>query len=69
MAHEITDGLDKETIAIVRQALAREIDTGEATKRIRYAQRVAAIERCGVRLVSREPQDIDRISRLLGLEL
>jgi len=69
MAHEISDGLDKETIAIVRQALRGEIDSGEATKRIRHKQRIAAIERCGVELVSRRPQDLDRISRLLGLEL
>jgi len=67
--HEISDGLDKDTLAIVRQALAGDIDSGEAMKRIRYAQRVAAIERYGVRLVSHKPQDIDRVSRLLGLEL
>ena len=69
MAHEITDGLDKETLDIVRQALAGEINSGEATKRIRHAQRVAAIERCGVKMVSHRPQDIDLVSRLLGLEL
>jgi len=69
MAHEITDGLDKETIFIVRKALAGDIDSGEAMKRIRYKQRIAAIERYGVKLVSQKPQDIDRISRLLGLEL
>ena len=69
MAHEISDGLDKETLDIVRRAMAGDIDTGEATKRIRHAQRVAAIERYGVRLVSHRSQDIDRVSRLLGLEL
>ena len=69
MAHEITDGLDKETLAIVRKALDGDIDSGEATKRIRHAQRVAAIERYGVQLVSHRPQDIDCVFRLLGLEL
>ena len=69
MAHEITDGLDRETIAIVRKALAGEINPGEATKRIRFAQRVAAIERFGVKLESKRPQDVDRMSRMLGLEL
>jgi hypothetical protein len=67
--HEISDTLDAATITIVRQALDGEIDAGEATKRIRYAQRVAAIERYGVKLVSNKPQDIDRVARTLGLEL
>ena len=69
MSHEITDGLDKETLAIVRQALAGKIDSGEAMKRIRYKQRIAAIERYGVQLVSHKPQDIERVARTLGLEL
>ena len=69
MAHEITDGLDKETIAIVRQALAGEIDAGEATKRIRRAQRLAQVARYRVPVANYQTQDLGRISRLLGLEL
>lgn len=67
--HQITDELDTNIIAIVRQALADKISTGEAIKRIRHAQRVAAIERYGVKLVNTEPGTLDRMSRMLGLEL
>jgi len=65
----ITDTLDAAIIVIVRQAMNGEISAGEAVKRIRYAQRVAAIERCGVKLVNTEPGTLDRVSRMLGLEL
>lgn len=69
MAHEISDTLDAATITIVRQALDGEIDSGEATKRIRRAQRLAQVARYQVPVATYQTQDLGRISRLLGLEL
>lgn len=69
MMGQITDNLDTETIRTVRQALNGEISADEAADRIRFEQRVTAIERYGVKLLSRRPQDVDRVSRMLGLEL
>lgn len=69
MAHEISDTLDAATITIVRQALAGDIDAGEATKRIRRAQRLAQVARYQVPIAGYRTQELGRICRLLGLEL
>ena len=67
--HEISDTLDFAIITIVRQALDGEINAGEATKRIRRAQRLAQVARYQVPLANYQTQDLGRVSRLLGLEL
>ena len=68
MAHEITDRLDANIIIIVRQALNGEIDSGQAMKRVRRAQRFAQIARYQVPTADLRPRDLNRISRQLGLE-
>ena len=45
MPKQITDTLDVAIITIIRQALAGEIDTGQAVMRVRRAQRFAQIAR------------------------
>ena len=54
---------------IVQQALKGEISSGEAVIRIRRAQRLVQVARYQVPIATYQTQDIDRISRLLGLEL
>ena len=68
MAHEITDTLDKDIITIVQQALDGKIDSGQAMKRVRRAQRLAQIARYQVPIADVRDGDLDRISRSLGLE-
>ncbi|MCK5307187.1 MAG: hypothetical protein KAJ73_01115 [Zetaproteobacteria bacterium] len=73
MAHEITDTLDKDIITIVQQCLAGKIDSGQAMKRVRRAQRLAAVSRYQVPISIKGTEltddQLDRLTRILGLEL
>ena len=73
MAHEITDILDKKILTIVQQALDGKINSGDAMKRVRRAQRMAAVERYQVptSIKGKELSDAQlvRMTRILGLEL
>ena len=54
MPISITDRLDANIIIIVRQALNGEIDSGQAMRRVRHAQRLAQIARYQVPIVKGE---------------
>ena len=73
MAHEITDTLDRKILTIVQQALDGKINSGDAMKRVRRAQRMAAVERYQVptSIKGKELSDaqLARMTRILGLEL
>ena len=57
MPISITDTLDAKIIIIVRQALNGEIDSGQAMKRVRRAQRFAQIARYQVPIRKGEKRD------------
>ena len=71
--HEITDTLDKDIIVIVQQCLDGKIDSGQAMIRVRRAQRLAAVARyqvpTSINGVSLTDDQLDRMTRILGLEL
>ena len=73
MAHEITDTLDKDIIVIVQQCLDGKIDSGQAMKRVRRAQRLAAVSRyqvpTSIKGIPLTDDQLDRMTRILGLEL
>ncbi len=57
MAHEISDTLDISILTIVQQCLDGEIDSGQAMKRVRRAQRFAQIARYQVPIRKGEKRD------------
>ena len=73
MGNEITDTLDSAIIIIVQQCLDGKIDSGEAMKRVRRAQRMAAVSRYQVPVTIKgtplSDDQLDRMTRILGLEL
>ena len=72
MAHEISDTLDAACLFIVQQALYGELDSGEAVRRVRRAQRLAAVARYQVPISIKgttfSDAQVARMTRILGLE-
>ena len=70
--HEITDTLDSSIITIVQQCLDGKINSGEAMKRVRRAQRLAAVSRyqvpTSIKGTPLTDDQLDRLTRILGLE-
>ena len=73
MAHEITDTLDAAVLTIVQQCLDGKIDSGEAMKRVRKAQRLAQVARyqvpISIKSTTFSDAQVARMTRILGLEL
>ena len=68
MVGRITDTLGAAILYFARLVLNGEMDSGEAVKCIKRAQRLAEIERYGVPLMSYQTNDLNVIARRLGLE-
>lgn len=68
MVGRITDTLGAAVLYFARLALTGEMDSGEAAKCIKRAQRLAEIERYRVPMASYQTRDPKRIVKMLGLE-
>ena len=73
MGNEITNTLDSAILIIVQQCLDGKIDSGQAMKRVRRAQRLAAVARYQVPIsikgITFSDAQVARMTRILGLEL
>ena len=72
MGNEITNTLDSAILIIVQQCLDGKIDSGQAMKRVRRAQRLAAVARYQVPISIKgttfSDAQVTRLTRILGLE-